>query len=237
MPQSEAASDMVLPTDPTVESLPSATSGWTSSSASTSKAAGRGAALVHGAGVELTAETHDLLQRRLRTASILLFLGFAAFLVRHYFRTDFSQPVEVFLFVFHALATVVLGAVAATLFRRGGLPLWWLRVSEGAAFGLPAVVFLATQYFLTLASCHKGVLDFPEGLWLVLIYTYALFIPNTRPRAAVVLGLMCLLPMALLLGMMWRYTEVAACVGLPTSWPALPSCSVWPASAECSEWT
>ena len=92
------------------------------------------------------------------------------------------------------------------------MPLWWLRAAEWATFGLPALFFLAVQYFITRASCGKGVLDFPEGLWLVLIYTYALFIPNTRPRAAVAIGAMCFMPMALLLGMMWRYSEVAVAV-------------------------
>ena len=213
MPEPVAASSVPLPTDPTVETIPGSASNWTSAAGSVSQApvGRRGAALVHGAGVELTGETQNLLRSRLRTAAILLFVGFAAFLVRHYFRTDFSQPIEAFLFGFHAAATIVLGIVAATLCRRCPLPLWWLRVSEWATFGLPAVFFLAVQYYVTLSSCGKGVLDFPEGLWLVLIYTYALFIPNTRPRAAVAIGAMCLMPMALLLAMMWRCPDVAAC--------------------------
>jgi eukaryotic-like serine/threonine-protein kinase len=210
MSEPVAAVEFPSPTDPTVESIPGSVSGWTSSAGSVSQLpAGRlGAGLVQGAGVELTSETQDLLRSRLRTAAILLFLGFAAFLVRHYFRTDFSRPAEAFLFAFHAAATVVLGAVAATLCHRSAMPLWWLRLSEWATFGLPAVLFLATQYYITLSWSQNKVLDFPEGLWLVLIYTYALFIPNTRRRAAVVIGVLCMLPMALLLGMTWWYPDV-----------------------------
>ena len=99
--------------------------------------------------------------------------------------------------------------MAATLCRRCRLPRWWLRASEWLIFGLPAVFFAAMQYEITLTSCRQGVLDFPEGLWLVLIYTYALFIPNTVRRAAVAIAAMCVLPMALLLGMMWWYPLVA----------------------------
>ncbi len=165
MPEPVAASSAPLPTDPTVETIPGSASSWTSAAGSVSQApAGRpGAALVHGAGVELTGETQDLLRSRLRTAAILLFVGFAAFLVRHYFRTDFSQPIDVFLFGFHAAATVVLGIVAATLCRRCPLPLWWLRVSEWATFGLPAVFFLAVQYFITLGFVQQGRARFPRG--------------------------------------------------------------------------
>ncbi len=107
---------------------------------------------------------------------------------------DFSQPVEVFLFGFHAAATAALGLLGVLLCGCRSFSLGWLRASELAAFGLPAALFLVTQYFITLASCTKGVLDFPEGLWLVLIYTYALFIPNTPRRAAVVIGLMAVMP-------------------------------------------
>jgi len=68
------------------------------------------------------------------------------------------------------------------------------------------------QYSITLTSCRRGVLDFPEGLWLVLLYTYALFIPNTVRRAAVAIGLMSATPLVLLFGMMWSYPLVGQCV-------------------------
>ena len=206
MPDPAAPPGILQPDDPTVEAVPGSASSWTSTANSSlsSPLGGPAASLVRGAGVELTGETQDLLRTRLRMAAILLCCGFAAFLVRHYFRADFSQPINVFLFSFHVAATVILGTLAAVLYRRCTLPRWWLKVSEWAIFGLPAAFFVAVQYFVTLSSCHKGVLDFPEGLWLVLIYTYALFIPNTRRRAAVAIGLMCLAPLALLLGMMWR---------------------------------
>ena len=173
------------------------------------EAGAAGVEFVEGAAPELTRETQYLLRSRLRTATLVLFAGFAAFLVVHGLYADFSLSVDVFLFGFHVAATLVLGLSAASLCRHCDLPFWWLRVSEWITFGLPAVFFLVVQYFLTIASCREGVLDFPEGLWLVLIYTYALFIPNTLRRASVAIGMMCVAPMALLLCTMWWCPHVA----------------------------
>ena len=145
-------------------------------------------------------------------AALALFFAFATFLVLHYLRVEISEPEHIFLFCFHLVATIVLGGVGISLCRRCPLPSWWVRTSEWLIFGLPAVFFTAMQYSLTLASCRRGIMDFPEGLWLVLIYTYALFIPNTVRRAAVAVGLMALMPLALLFGMMWSNPQVRQCV-------------------------
>jgi serine/threonine-protein kinase len=50
-------------------------------------------------------------------------------------------------------------------------------------------------------------------MWLVLIYTYALFIPNTPRRAAVVISLMTIAPLAMFLIMFWTHPEVAKLIG------------------------
>ncbi len=167
------------------------------------------AALIEGSGPELSRETRDLLQSRLRTAAFLLCAGLATFLVKHFFRLDVSQPVDLFLFVFHVAAAVVLGILGIVLHRSRLLSLRWLRIAELITFGLPAAFFVAVQYYITLDSSQRGVLDFPEGTWLVLLYTYALFIPNTRRRAAVVIGLLAAMPMVELFGMMWWYPCIA----------------------------
>lgn len=172
--------------------------------------AAQGVVLIEGSGPELTGEIQELLQSRLKMAALVLCVGFAAFLVEHLLRSDVTKPSHVFLFAFHAASTLVLGLLAILLYRWGQLPLRWLRLAELVTFGLPATFFLAVQYFITLNSCSEGVLDFPEGLWLVLIYTYALFIPNTKQRAAMVIALMAIGPMTLLLGMMWWYPVMAA---------------------------
>jgi len=176
MPENATQPGVIRPDDPTVVSAPSSGSnGLLSRDAASKVESGRpGVALIEGSGPELAHETQELLRSRLRMAALVLFFGFAAFLVLHYIRVDIWQPGNEFLFCFHLAATVVLGALGITLCRRCSLPSWSLRASEWLIFGLPAVFFGAMQYSITLASCRRGVLDFPEGLWLVLIYTYAL---------------------------------------------------------------
>ncbi len=212
MPNISNTHKNLLPGDPTVEIDPGAKPNGSASDLTVLSGfeVGAACALVRGSAPELSRETQDLLRSRLRTAALVLFAGFTAFLFVHGYRTDFSQAIDTLLFVAHVAATLVLGLLAMSLCRRCDLPLWWLRAAEWITFGMPAVLFLVVQYSRTLDSCREGVLDFPEGLWLVLIYTYALFIPNTKRRAAVAITLMCLLPMLLLAGMMWASTCVAA---------------------------
>jgi eukaryotic-like serine/threonine-protein kinase len=214
MPQYATQPGVARPDDPTVESaLPSGSHADLSRGTFSKAENGRpGVSLIEGSTPQLAHETQELLRSRLRLAALVLFFGFATFLVLHYVRVDISQPEHIFLFCFHLVATIVLGAVGISLCRRCPLPAWWIAASEWLIFGLPAVFFAAMQHSITLASCRRGVLDFPEGLWLVLIYTYALFIPNTVRRAAVAIGLMSVAPLVLLFGMMLGDPKVRAAV-------------------------
>ncbi len=178
-------------------------------------------ALIEGSGPELTRETEVLLRRRLRLAVVLLFAGFTAFLVVHVLRTDFSEPGRPVFFGFHVFTAAVLGGFSFLLCQRGSIPLRWLRSSELIIFGLPAVFLVAMQRLTVLRSAQQEYVEFPVGPWLILIYTYALFIPNTLRRATVVIGLMAAAPLLFFWLMMWAYPDVARLitadklVGLP----------------------
>ena len=201
---------MLKSDDTTVDAMPSLLRGQIASTvAGTDLMPPTNVAVIVGAAPELSTEIRSLLQSRLKTAAMVIGVGFAIFSVRHVFRVDYSSVAEVFLLLFHIAATLLLFACSRML-RSGGLrSLARLRLYEGVIFGIPAVFFAAMQYFVTLESCRKGVLDFPEGLWLVLIYTYTIFIPNTWQRAAVIIPGMAITPMALLFGMMWYYPVMA----------------------------
>ena len=54
-----------------------------------------------------------------------------------------------------------------------------------------------------------AVMPPPLPFWLLLIFTYGMFIPNTWRRAAVVIGAMALAPVLLVAGMMLAYPQVA----------------------------
>ena len=77
-----------------------------------------------------------------------------------------------------------------------------LRVAELLVFGAPAAYFLVKQYHeaSTAANLTDGHAFLPAVMvpWMLLIFTYALFIPNTWQRALAVLAVMGSLPVGLL---------------------------------------
>lgn len=156
---------------------------------------------VTGSSAEITCELVGLLRRRLRLAAILLFVGFALFLGWHVVRfgVDVDDILGPGFVLFHIVVTAALGGIAAVLWRRCTLPILVLRLCEWLIFGLPALFFLAAQYEAATEMASRGHLMLEAGPWLVLMFTYALFIPNTMRRAAVVLGIMAAMPLGLLL--------------------------------------
>jgi serine/threonine-protein kinase len=155
-----------------------------------------------------------LWRRRLRLAAVLLFAGFGALLCRRALPIAMGLPVdsaaEWFLFWCHAAVTVILGLFTLLLFSRQPSSFFRLLVAELALFGLPAALFLASQYFLILRACDEwGAFAFSGAPWLILIFVYALFIPSTPARAMVVIGSIAMAPVLLVLGMFFVEGSVA----------------------------
>ena len=166
--------------------------------------------IVAGSGPHLTDETRVLLRSRLRAAAFTLLLGFAVFLVRHVVGVLSGEPLDPALLGLHVLVVLVLGFSALPLWRHYTLSLRKLRLAELVIFGLPAVFFLLLQHRATLSEAARSYLPPPMPFWLLLIFTYAMFIPNTWRRAALVIGAMALAPDLLVLGIALAYPEVAA---------------------------
>ena len=144
---------------------------------------------VFGSGPHLTKETQDLLKGRLRAAAIILLIGFGIFLVRHVFGVLTTEPLHPLLLGSHIFVVLVLAVMALPLCRSCTVTLKKLRVSELIIFGLPAAFFLLLQHRVTTdAVLQHGHTPAPMPFWLLLIFTYAMFIPNTWRRAAVVIG-------------------------------------------------
>lgn len=163
----------------------------------------RQVALVEGSAPHLSQETRDVLRNRLRIAAVMLFVGFFAFLLRWPFYWDeWGTDEHRWLLYSQIGVTVLLGLVAVKLCRRCMLSLPRLRVAEVLVFGAPAVYFLVKQYHeaSTTANLTDGHAFLPAVMvpWMLLIFTYALFIPNTWQRALAVLGALGTLPIALL---------------------------------------
>jgi serine/threonine-protein kinase len=114
--------------------------------------------------------------------------------------------------------TVVLGAIGLPMCRRKSVSVVWLRRAELLVFGLPVMLFLLLQYTRTVACCQQmSFFDFPADVWIALMFTYALFIPNTMQRAAVVIGLMGAAPIILLAIMLVLHPEIAQLLWMDSS--------------------
>src|SRR5262245_65056686 len=167
-------------------------------------------AIVAGSGPHLTEETQVLLRLRLRAAAFILLVGFGVFLVRHVVGVISGEPLDPVLLGCHVLVVVVLGFCSLPLCWECPVSLRKLRVTELVIFGLPAVFFLLLQRRVTLDDVARGFMPPPMPFWLLLIFTYAMFIPNTWRRAACVIGAMALAPDLLVVGMMLAHPEVGA---------------------------
>lgn len=168
--------------------------------------------LVEGSGSGLTSQTQSLLRTRLRAASLVLFLGSGAFLVKNLITgglPGLRDPVliqgERLLFGFHLFHVTMLGLVSAVLLRRcQQLSLRQLRLAELAIFAWTGLFFVRVQHFNSLyCATQYGFVPNPAGMWFMLIFTYAIFIPNTWRRAAVVIGVMAAAPVV------WSVFDVA----------------------------
>ena len=162
----------------------------------------RHVALVEGSTPHLSAETRDLLRNRLRIAAVLFFVGFLAFLIRWFFYWEqWNTPDHRPLFYTHGIVTIILGGFAVKLCRHCSYSLVKLRFAELFIFGSAALFFVVKTMHETMyrAGLPEGSarLEYWVEPWLLLIFTYALFIPNTWQRAAVVLSVMGLMPAAI----------------------------------------
>jgi hypothetical protein len=163
-----------------------------------------------GSGPHLTEETQQLLRLRLRSAALILLAGFGAFLIRNIAGIIAGEPLDYVLLATHIAVVGVLAFCSLPLCRKCTFSLSKLRVSELLIFGLPTMFFLLSQYRMTLSEVARERMPAPMSCWVLLIFTYAMFIPNTWRRAALVIGKIAALPILLLIAMTLIFPEVAA---------------------------
>src|SRR5262245_45648718 len=167
---------------------------------------------IAGSGPHLTSETQVLLRSRLRAAALILLIGFGVFLIRHVAGVLTGEPLDVLLLTAHILVVLVLGYCSLPLCRHCSVSLRKLRIAELVIFGLPAAFFLLLQHRVTLSDAARSYMPPPMPFWLLLIFTYAMFIPNTWRRAALVIGAQALAPDLLVVAMVLAYPAVAVLV-------------------------
>jgi serine/threonine-protein kinase len=167
---------------------------------------------IEGSDPQISVETTDLLRVRLRAAALSLFFGFAVFFVYRLIKGEYKLPGGDLIIDAQFVVLIFLAVAWVSLRRQCSIACRYLRFHELLVFGPPAVFMLILQYE-RLSHCASaggaGTLQNPIGPWYALIFTYAIFIPNTWRRAAVVIGCMAAAPL-ILMGVMWlRHTLCA----------------------------
>ncbi|QDV58318.1 serine/threonine protein kinase [Rosistilla oblonga] len=143
--------------------------------------------LVAGSGLGLSAETESLLAERLRAAGLIIFVALGAFLVRRIFEIgSIDTRLEWVAFVLHAVVTAICGTIGLRLCMNCSKMVTHVRLTELLLFGSTAVYFVVLGYTFLLHGARNGFIAPISPMWIILIFTYSLLIPNSWQRAAVV---------------------------------------------------
>ena len=166
--------------------------------------------LVEGSGTQHSGEMQQLLRGRLRSAALLMFGGFAAYLLWRIFAFSPGSTLEIVTFVAHIAVTLVVGAIGFSLCSKCRLTTGPLRAVELITFGIPLMFFMLMQHAKVVTSVVDRFQPHPElsGVWLLLAFTYALFIPNDWRRAAIVVAVIVAAPLFTLAISAVMYTRV-----------------------------
>jgi len=152
--------------------------------------------------MQLSQEMQGLLHTRLRGASMVLFGGSLAFLIRNWNSLYAAIP---HVRLVHLGFTVFLAVCLGLLSTRKRLGLTALRAFELSLFGVTAGFFTWME-FSRGGLCAASV-DMPRTTafisetcipWISLIFMYGMFIPNPAYRAAAVLSVMGSAPILML---------------------------------------
>lgn len=156
--------------------------------------------LVEGSGPGLPDETLSLLRARLRLSALLLAAGLLAFLLyRLTLIGELATPRHWFVFGCHVAVTVSTIGIGWRLCRDCPHFTKHPRVTEALIFGGCGLFFALVSYSALVDGAVYGYIANDAPMWMILIFTYALFIPNTWQRAAVIIGTVMAVAIAILL--------------------------------------
>lgn len=168
----------------------------------------RPVAIVEGSGEDLSQQTYSLRCERLRTASLLLCAGYLVFLIRSLFSLDtLRTTADWVLFWDHVAITLVTGFIGWRLSVSCRVAREHLAITELLVFGGSALFFVFFTYVTLVEGAAAGYITAVTPAWLLLIYIYALFIPNRWQRAAIVIGVMATAPILTYLYVWMTSTE------------------------------
>ncbi len=164
---------------------------------------------IEGSDPQISVETTDLLRLRLRAAALSLFCGIAVFFVYRLLTGEWKVPGGDLLLDAQFVVLIILAVAWLSLRRQCSIACRYLRFHELLVFGPPAAFMLLLEHTRMSHCVARGFLQNPVGPWYALIFTYAIFIPNTWRRAAMVIGCMAAAPLVLI-GVMWAQHSLCA---------------------------
>jgi len=167
--------------------------------------------LVSGSSEDWTCALQAALHRRLRLAVWIIAAGFAVFLPWQFLLFQPDVGWERYNLAFHVLCTIFLAGAGAWLtWGKCQGDYGVIRSLELAAFAVPALFLAYGSWFGMAHSCQeRGFFEFNSGSWMLLIFAYALFIPNTVRRAALVIGILVAVPILILVAGRLFHPDIA----------------------------
>ena len=159
-----------------------------------------------GSGHELSDEMEAVVFSRLRIAAALLFAGTGVFFLYGLIMRQQSATLGALVMVVHLAVTSSLALFVGMTYSAKPWTGWKLRLGEWWVFGATSLLFLVFTLTMLLDSAAIGYIAKASGPWVVLIFTYALFIPNNWMRALRVIGPMAMGPMVAI-GLAWLISE------------------------------
>jgi serine/threonine-protein kinase len=152
--------------------------------------------LIEGTGPEWSLETRNLLRDRLRSATIVMFGGFLCMFLWRLFLGPIPMELGSLPTISHLVTLALLAGCLVKVCGRCQPGMTTLRTIEVVGFGSSAVCFAIIQgWQITHPAARMLPVSAALSAWVILIYTYAIFIPNTWRRAAVVLSVFAMAPL------------------------------------------
>ena len=188
-----------------------------------------------GTPVALAGEIRDLLHGRLRTAAAILAAASLALLAMKPLMETGTDRLDASVLAAHLLIMVIMSAVVLLLWSPWRPGLERLRLLELAIFLLPAVLFAWGQFVRGCLCAEKGHEAYLQAFvaetcipWIVLIFIYGLFIPNTWKRAATVIIAMAGAPLVVALATAFQHRQMSevllsGAVWTMLLWMAIPA--------------
>lgn len=168
-------------------------------------------AVVAGSQPGLSTQVYGLLRYRLSVVAMVLSFGFGLFFIKNLLligRVDSTAHWG--LFWVHSTVFLLEVLMAYRLYADCPHVCQNLRWAELTIFGGPAIFFALWNWTLLQESAARGYLFPIVHGWVLLIFVYAMFIPNSWRRAAVVIGPLAVAPVLIELALKSVSADVAA---------------------------